>query len=54
MIGIYKIENLEEQTLHPLLAKAAREQVSPRQAVVPYDWGTAVKLLQESRKEVFA
>ena len=50
--GFYKIENLEEQTLHPLLAKAAREQVSPRQAVVPYDWDNAVRLLQESRKEV--
>lgn len=50
--GFYKIENLEDGILHPLLAQAAKEQKSPRQAVVPYDWDNAVRFLQESRKEV--
>ena len=43
--GFYLIDSFDETALNALVRRAAEEKISPRQAVLPYDWGRAVDAL---------
>lgn len=47
--GFYRIDSFEAECLNALLHRAAAEGVSPREAVLPYDWGCAVETLLHKR-----
>ncbi len=43
--GFYLIDSFDADALNALIRRAAEEHVSPREAVLPYDWARAVEAL---------
>lgn len=43
--GFYRIDDFTEERLNSLLQQAAKESVSPREGVLPYDWDCSVRQL---------
>ena len=43
--GFYLLDTKEPPALNALLRKAARENRSPRKAILPYDWTAAAQSL---------
>lgn len=43
--GFYLIDSFDADALNALIRRAAEENISPREAVLPYDWARAVEAL---------